>query len=64
VLPVFYSDNYFSPASGESRKLIVETATGDIAGGPVLMLDGYNVDVMPLTGDVSVLLNQNAEPTH
>jgi mannosylglycoprotein endo-beta-mannosidase len=64
VLPVFYSDNYLSLAPGESRNLTVEAATQTIAGGPVLMVDGYNVDVVPVSGDVSVLPNDNAQPLH
>lgn len=64
VLPVFYSDNYVSLAPGETRKLTVEANTADLKGGPVLLIDGYNVDVEPVTAPVDVRLNQNAQPEH
>jgi beta-mannosidase len=64
VLPVFYSDNYLSLAPGESRSVTVEAATKNIAGEPLLLVDGYNVDVAPVSGPVAVKLNDNAQPMH
>jgi beta-mannosidase len=44
VLPVFYSDNYFSLLPGETRTLTVEAALADLAGeAPLLAVDGWNV---------------------
>ena len=64
VLPVFYSDNYLSLVPGESRSLTVEAATKDVNGSPVLLIDGYNVNVQPVEGPVSIRLNINAQPEH
>lgn len=65
VLPVFYSDNYLNLAPGESRTVTIEAATKDLAGdSPLLTIDGYNVDVKPVDGAVSVGLNLNAQPMH
>jgi len=65
VLPVFYSDNYISLVPGESRSLTIEVATKDLGKGtPLLLVDGFNVDVQPGEGAVSVALNVNAQPLH
>jgi mannosylglycoprotein endo-beta-mannosidase len=65
VLPVFYSDNYVSLAPGESRSLTIQAATKDLAGGaPLLLVDGFNVDVKPVEGAVSIRPNLNADPSH
>jgi mannosylglycoprotein endo-beta-mannosidase len=65
VLPVFYSDNYISLVPGESRTVTIEAATNDLAGDqPLVELDGYNVDVKPVEGPVSIALNENAQPSH
>ncbi len=65
VLPVFYSDNYMSLVPGESRNLTIEVATKDLGKGSALLLvDGFNVDVQPSEGAVSVALNVNAQPSH
>jgi mannosylglycoprotein endo-beta-mannosidase len=64
VLPVFYSDNYISLVPGESRTVTIEAATNDFAGDqPLIELDGYNVDVRPVDGPVSIALNVNAQPS-
>jgi mannosylglycoprotein endo-beta-mannosidase len=62
VLPVFYSDNYLSLAPGETREITIEAATKDISGGPLLLVDGYNIDINPTAGPVPVQLNENAQP--
>jgi beta-mannosidase len=65
VLPVFYSDNYLSLVPGESHTMTIEAATKDLAGeAPEILVDGFNVDVMPVEGAVSVGLNVNAQPEH
>jgi hypothetical protein len=62
VLPVYYSDNYVSMVPKESKKIIIEAATIDLRGeAPLLLLDGWNVDVTPVTsGDCNIALNTNA----
>ncbi len=64
VLPVFYSDNYMSLAPGEVRQLTIEASTRDLTGGPLLLVDGYNVGVQPVPSSVEVRLNENAQPMH
>ncbi len=50
VLPVYYSDNYVSMIPQEGKTLTVEAATTDLQGQkPLLVLDGWNVDVTPVT---------------
>ena len=65
VLPVFYSDNYISLVPGESSTVTIEAATKDLQGDePLIEVDGYNIDVKPVDGPVSIALNLNAQPTH
>jgi mannosylglycoprotein endo-beta-mannosidase len=64
ALPVFYSDNYLSLAPGESRQLTIEADTRNVAGGPLLLLDGYNVGLKESQGSVETRLNVNAQPEH
>lgn len=64
VLPVFYSDNYISLVPGESREITIEAATKDLAGDPSILVDGYNVDVNPVSNPISIGLNENAQPAH
>jgi beta-mannosidase len=65
VLPVFYSDNYISLVPGESSTVTIEAATKDLQGDqPLIEVDGYNVDVKPVEGPVSISLNENAQPKH
>jgi beta-mannosidase len=65
VLPVFYSDNYISLVPGESSTVSIEAATKDLQGDlPLIELDGYNVDVKPVDGPVSIVANVNAQPSH
>ncbi|GAA3766745.1 glycoside hydrolase family 2 protein [Terriglobus aquaticus] len=63
VLPVFYSDNYLCLAPGESRQLTIEANTRNLAGGPLLLLDGYNVGLKASQGPVDGRLNANAQPS-
>jgi beta-mannosidase len=65
VLPVFYSDNYISLVPGESTTVSIEAATKDLQGDlPLVELDGYNVDVKPVDGPVSIVTNVNAQSSH
>jgi Exo-beta-D-glucosaminidase Ig-fold domain len=63
VLPVYYSDNYISLVPQESRTATIETAASDLKGDkPLLVLDGWNIDVTPVaSGDCEVALNKNAQ---
>jgi mannosylglycoprotein endo-beta-mannosidase len=65
VLPVFYSDNYISLVPGDSSTVTIEAATKDLQGElPLVEVDGYNVDVKPTEGPVSIAPNVNAQPAH
>jgi beta-mannosidase len=65
VLPVFYSDNYISLVGGESATATIEAATKDLQGdAPLVEIDGFNVDVAPVDGAVSIAPNVNAQPMH
>jgi beta-mannosidase len=65
VLPVLYSDNYISLVPGETRSVTIEAATRDLGQGkPLLLVDGYNVDVQPVQGAVWIAPNLNAQPAH
>jgi mannosylglycoprotein endo-beta-mannosidase len=43
MLPVHYSDNYFSLTPGEAKRVVVEFASLEEAGHPSLLLNGWNV---------------------
>ena len=59
MLPVYYSDNYVSLTPHESKIITVEAAATDLHGDqPLVVLDGWNVDVAA-AGNVA--LNQNAQ---
>ena len=65
ILPVFYSDNYLSLTPGEERTLTIEAATKDLSGDtPQILVDGYNVEVKPVEGPVTIAANVNAQPMH
>jgi mannosylglycoprotein endo-beta-mannosidase len=64
VLPAFYSDNYLSLAPGETRTLTIQASSHAIIGGPLLLIDGYNVTVGSSGGSVPIKLNENAQPMH
>ena len=54
VLPVFYSDNYFSLLPGEGKSLTIEAAIADLSGEePLLAVDGWNVTVDPTSAQAS-----------
>lgn len=66
VLPVFYSDNYISLAPGESRTVTIDAAETDLKGDtPLVVLDGWNLDVAPVANADSALApNVDAEVSH
>lgn len=62
VLPVFYSDNYFSLLPGESKTITIEASNADLRGDkPLVVLDGWNVAIAPVaTSDCALAQNTNA----
>ncbi len=63
VLPVYYSDNYVSLLSGESRTITIEAASSDLAGEkPLVVLDGWNVTTSNSDfGDARIAPNLDAQ---
>jgi beta-mannosidase len=66
VLPVFYSDNYISLAPGESRTVTIDASEADLKGDtPLVVLDGWNVDIAPVTNaDSALATNVDAQVSH
>jgi hypothetical protein len=66
VLPVFYSDNYIWLAPGESRTITIDAALADLKGDvPLIVLDGWNIDVTPVTNaDCALAPNVDAQVSH
>jgi hypothetical protein len=66
VLPVFYSDNYISLAPGESRTVHIDADLKDLQGDvPLVVVDGWNVDVDPVTNaDCALEPNVDAQVSH
>ncbi|MGB9144854.1 MAG: sugar-binding domain-containing protein [Acidobacteriaceae bacterium] len=66
VLPVFYSGNYVSLAPGESRTINIDAAETDLNGDtPVVMVDGWNVEVAPIANpDCALETNVEAQVSH
>jgi hypothetical protein len=51
VLPVFYSDNYISLLPGQTRTVTIRASETDLNGeAPLVMLDGWNINVKPVYG--------------
>ena len=44
VLPVLYSDNYFSLMPGETREIGIEASPDDLCGKTGLEITGFNLD--------------------
>lgn len=66
VLPVYYSDNYVSLVSNESRTITIEAATADLKGeAGLVLIDGWNVGVAAssLAGG-TVAVNAGAQVDH
>jgi hypothetical protein len=66
VLPVYYTDNYVSLVSNETRTVTIEAAQSDLKGEtPLVVLDGWNIDVIPSSSaDAAVALNDEAQVSH
>jgi hypothetical protein len=66
VLPVFYSDNYVWLAPGETRTITIDAALADLKGDtPLVVLDGWNVDITPVTNpDCALAPNIEAQVSH
>jgi hypothetical protein len=66
VLPVYYSDNYISLISNESKTISIEAAKSDLKGEKALVtVDGWNIGVTPSSSpDVAIGLNDNAQVDH
>jgi hypothetical protein len=66
VLPVFYSDNYISLAPGDSRTVTIDASEADLKGDtPLVVVDGWNVDVAPVTNpDSALATNVDAQVSH
>jgi hypothetical protein len=66
VLPVFYSDNYVSMVSNESRTITIEAATSDLKGeAGLVVVDGWNVGVAASSlAAGTVAVNTGAQVDH
>ncbi|MGB7170716.1 MAG: sugar-binding domain-containing protein [Acidobacteriaceae bacterium] len=66
ILPVFYSDNYIWLSPGESRTITIDAAKADLKGDvPLVVIDGWNVDVTPVTNaDCALAPNVDAQVSH
>ncbi len=66
VLPVFYSDNYIWLGANESRTIHIDADLADLKGDvPLVVVDGWNVDVTPVTNADSALApNVDAQVSH
>jgi beta-mannosidase len=67
VLPVYYTDNYFSLAPGEKKSVTIEADRSSLEGrDPLVLIDGYNlagVKAEP-SGKARIELNENAQVAH
>ena len=63
VLPVYYSDNYFSLLPQESKTVTIEAATAALRGDqPLVVVDGWNVEVIPTSSSQGgIEPNKNAQ---
>ena len=65
ILPVFYGDNYVSLLPGEAKTLTLE-ATLPSGAAPIVLIDGWNVTVVPAPGlapnDAALALGSPAPP--
>ncbi len=66
VLPVYYTDNYVSLVPGEEKNITIEADAADLKGeNPLVMVDGWNIGVNPVTTpSASLALNENAQVGH
>jgi Exo-beta-D-glucosaminidase Ig-fold domain len=66
ILPVYYSDNYFSLAPKEKKSITIEAPEEDFEQNQeTIAVDGWNVSVAPFTFDgIDVTPNLEAQPDH
>jgi hypothetical protein len=66
VLPVYYTDNYFSLAPKEEKTVTIEATLSDLKGEkPLVLVDGWNVAVTPISSETADLaLNEQAQVSH
>ncbi|MDD4921955.1 MAG: malectin domain-containing carbohydrate-binding protein [Bacteroidales bacterium] len=66
VLPVYYSDNYFSLAPKEVKTITIEAALSDLKGEkPLVLIDGWNIAVKRVSSKIAdVALNAEAQVGH
>ncbi len=66
ILPVFYSDNYIWLGQGESRTITIDASLADLKDDvPLVVVDGWNVDVTPVTNaDCALAPNVDAQVSH
>jgi hypothetical protein len=64
ILPVYYSDNYFSLAPKEKQTIVIEVPQEDLSKEQLsIAVDGWNVTVTPLTSTgVTIAPNLDAQP--
>jgi hypothetical protein len=59
ILPIHFSENYFSLAPGDSQTIIIQFDDSDLGAGnhPVVSVEGINMllDTIPMAGNVAVL---------
>jgi hypothetical protein len=61
ILPMIYSDNFFSLLPGESKSVSIEAPLEKVQGQPEVAVDGWNVSVAAQSfGNVNVALNKDA----
>ena len=65
VLPVYYTDNYVSLVPNEAKTILIEADLKALQGNkPLVVLDGWNVDLQPSSSvDCDLQLNKNAVPS-
>ncbi|MGD0940119.1 MAG: sugar-binding domain-containing protein [Terracidiphilus sp.] len=66
ILPVFYSDNYFSLVANEFKTITIEADLSAFKGDdPLITVDGWNVTAVPANlHDVDIEPNLDAQPGH
>ena len=66
VLPVYYSDNYISLITGETKTISIEASLADLAHQlPLVVVDGFNVAVKDLsTANAGITQNEDARVGH
>ena len=62
ILPVFYSDNYVSLVPKETKRIVIRIPKSSLKNDdPIVMLDGWNVEVKD---SLYIANNKNADPAN